>query len=108
VLQRLLREFELAEDDCYRVDGPVNLNRLPQVIDLVDRPDLKFPAFEPGVPPRCSGRDLFAAIRKRDVLLHHPYESFHPVMDFLSSAPRPIRRWSRSSRPSTAPAPIRC
>ncbi len=86
VLGRLLKEFDLAEQDCYRVDGPVNLVRLQQVIDLVDRPDLKFPAFEPGVPAALAGGDLFAAIRRRDVLLHHPYESFAPVMDFLRSA----------------------
>ena len=86
VLGRLLKEFDLAEQDCYRVDGPVNLVRLQQVIDLVDRPDLKFAAFEPGVPAALTGGDLFAVIRRRDVLLHHPYESFAPVMDFLRSA----------------------
>jgi polyphosphate kinase len=86
VLRRLLREFDLDEADCYRVDGPVNLVRLQQVIDLVDRPELKFPPFEPGVPAALAGRDLFAAIRRQDVLLHHPYESFGPVMDFLRSA----------------------
>jgi polyphosphate kinase len=86
VVQRLLDEFELTLDDCYRVAGPVNLSRLGQVIDLVDRPDLKFPVFDAHVPDALAGRDLFAAIRRRDVLLHHPYESFGPVMDFLSSA----------------------
>jgi len=86
VVALLLREFELGEDDCYRVDGQVNLNRLSQVLDLVDRPDLKFPVFEPGLPRALRGRELFTAIRKGDVLLHHPYESFHPVTDFLSAA----------------------
>ena len=86
VLQRLLTEFDLGVQDCFRVDGPVNLVRLQQVIDLVDRPELKFPAFEPGVPAAIARRDLFAAIRMHDVLLHHPYESFVPVMDFLRSA----------------------
>ncbi|RPH42206.1 MAG: polyphosphate kinase 1 [Burkholderiales bacterium] len=86
VLQRLMTEFDLGAQDCYRVDGPVNLVRLQQVIDLVDRPELKFPSFEPGVPAAIRGRDLFAAIRRSDVLLHHPYESFAPVMDFLRSA----------------------
>jgi len=86
VLQRLLDEFELGLDDCYRVAGPVNLHRLGQVIDLVDRPDLKYPAFEAHVPEALAGPDLFAAIRRRDALLHHPYESFGPVMDFLCSA----------------------
>ncbi len=86
VTRRLLEEFELEEGDCYRVSGPVNLSRIAQLIDLVDRPDLKFPLFEAHVPEVLAGRDLFAAIRARDILLHHPYESFNPVMDFLSSA----------------------
>jgi len=86
VLQRLLREFDLQMQDCYRVEGPVNLVRLQQVIDLVDRPELKFPPFEPGLPPALRGSDLFAAIRRQDILLHHPYESFAPVTEFLKSA----------------------
>jgi polyphosphate kinase len=86
VLQRLLREFDLDMQDCYRVEGPVNLVRLQQVIDLVDRPSLKFEPFEPGVPPALRGEDLFAAIRRQDILLHHPYEAFAPVTEFLRSA----------------------
>ena len=86
VLQRLMTEFDLGKQDCFRVDGPVNLVRLQQVIDLVERPELKFPSYEPGVPAAVVRRDLFAAIRRQDLLLHHPYESFVPVMDFLRSA----------------------
>ncbi|HWS75652.1 MAG TPA: polyphosphate kinase 1, partial [Quisquiliibacterium sp.] len=86
VLERLLREFDLNRDDCYMVEGPVNLSRLSQVIDLVDRGDLKYPHFEPSVPSVLRDRNLFDAIRKADILLHHPYESFVPVMDFLNSA----------------------
>jgi polyphosphate kinase len=88
LVARLLREFELDADDCYRVNGPVNLVRLQQLIELVDRADLKFPAFTPRVPASLADRDLFAAIRRRDILLHHPYESFDPVMLFLASAAR--------------------
>jgi polyphosphate kinase len=88
VLRLLLSEFDLTAADCYRVDGPVNLVRLQQVIDLVDRPDLKFPPFEPGIPPPLRTRDLFAAIRAQDVLLHHPYESFAPVVEFVQQAAR--------------------
>ncbi len=88
LVARLLKEFELDERDCYRSKGPVNLVRLQQVISLVNRPDLLFPAFEPPVPAALRGRDLFAAIRKHDILLHHPYESFAPVMRFLTSAAR--------------------
>ena len=73
--------------------GPVNLNRLSAVYDLVQRPDLKYPVFTPGVPRRLAGNpDLFAGIRQKDVLLHHPYQSFAPVMDFLrQAAQRPAR-----------------
>jgi polyphosphate kinase len=73
--------------DTYPVAGPVNLNRLSAVYDLVQRPDLKYPIFTPGTPKRLVGAtDLFAAIRQRDILLHHPYQSFAPVMDFLRQA----------------------
>jgi polyphosphate kinase len=62
----------------------VNLNRLSAVYDLVQRPDLKYPIFTPGIPKRLVGSsDLFACIRQKDILLHHPYQSFAPVMDFL-------------------------
>src|SRR5579864_1960443 len=73
--------------DTYPVAGPVNLNRLSAVYDLVQRPDLKYPIFTPGTPKRLvGGSDLFACIRQKDVLLHHPYQSFAPVMDFLRQA----------------------
>ncbi len=88
VIARLLGEFRLSSEDCFRVEGPVNLNRLSQAIDLVNRPSLKFPIFEPAIPPALRERELFAAIRKGDILVHHPYESFAPVMDFLESAVR--------------------
>jgi polyphosphate kinase len=73
--------------DTYAVAGPVNLNRLSAVYDLVQRPDLKYPIFTPGIPKRLVGNsDLFACIRQKDLLLHHPYQSFAPVMDFLRQA----------------------
>ncbi|WP_423198498.1 MULTISPECIES: polyphosphate kinase 1 [unclassified Cupriavidus] len=85
--RRLLLESGLAEQDLYRVSGPVNLVRLMQIPDLVDRPALKYPphvpatvkAFPPGVP-------MFDVIRQQDVLLHHPYESFASVLDLLQLA----------------------
>ena len=83
----LLQEFELEEDALYQVDGPVNLNRLLAVCDLVDRPDLKYPGFTPGVPPAAHhGMDLFKAMRRGDLLLHHPFESFAPVVEMLRQA----------------------
>ena len=83
----LLGQFNLKERDLYQVNGPVNLVRLMQVPDWVDRPDLKFPPFVPGLPTRLAhAEDLFAAIRAGDILLHHPYQSFAPVIDFLKQA----------------------
>ena len=85
--QFLLGQFQLASDDLYRVDGPVNLVRLMQIPDMVDAPKLKFAAFVPGLPKQLEKTaDLFRAIRKADVLLHHPFQSFGPVIDFLEQA----------------------
>jgi polyphosphate kinase len=85
----LLQQFQLGPQDLYPVPGPVNLNRLAAVYDLVDRPDLKYPPFTAGVPARfVGGSDLFAAIRERDVLLHHPFQSFIPIVDFVRQASR--------------------
>jgi len=87
MVEFLLHEFALAPQDCYQVPGPVNLNRFSAIYALAQRPDLKYPAFTPGLPPRLVGAtDLFAVIRQRDVLLHHPYRSFGPVMDLLRQA----------------------
>ena len=84
----LLQQFELKADDLYRVHGPVNLVRLMGIPDQVDRDDLKFPAFVPGLPPllKKKGADMFKVIHKGDVLLHHPYQSFRPVIDFIRQA----------------------
>jgi len=83
----LLQQFGLCTDDLYQVSGPVNLVRLMQVPDVVNRPDLKFTPFTPGIPASLAKReDLFAAIRKGDVLLHHPYQSFKPVIHFIEQA----------------------
>jgi len=84
----LLQQFELNSDDLYRVHGPVNLVRLMGIPDKVERPDLKFPPFVPGMPPllKKKGADMFKVIRKGDVLLHHPYQSFRPVIDFIQQA----------------------
>ena len=83
----LLQQFGLEEADCYRVAGPVNLYRLREVPDQVDRPDLKYPPFQPGLPELLvRNRDIFAALRQGDVLLHHPYQSFLPVIEFIRTA----------------------
>ncbi len=83
----LLQQFGLQAPDLYQVDGPVNLVRLMQVPDQVDRPDLKYPSFSAGVPKALVKRaDIFAAIRKSDILLHHPFQSFKPVISFIDQA----------------------
>jgi polyphosphate kinase len=83
----LLQRFELGMDDVFQANGPVNLNRMLAVYDLVDRPDLKFKGFTSGLPARLKGnKDLFDAIEQGDILLHHPYESFLPVIDLLKQA----------------------
>ena len=83
----LLREFELAEEDLYQVDGPVNLNRLMAIVDQVNRPDLTYPAFTPSLPRQLTGQtDIFKVLRKQEILLHHPFQSFAPVMDFVRQA----------------------
>ena len=87
VVEFLLDEFSLTEQDLYRTPGPVNLNRLSAIYDLVQRPELKYPIFTPGLPKRLVGTtDIFAAIRQKDLLVHHPYQSFAPVMDFVRQA----------------------
>jgi polyphosphate kinase len=84
----LLKQFELKPDDLYRVHGPVNLVRLMRIPDQVDREELKFPPFIPGMPSALQkkGADMFKLIRKNDVLIHHPFQSFKPVIDFIRQA----------------------
>ena len=85
----LLEQFGLSQDDLFQVNGPVNLVRLMQIPDSVDLPHLKFPPFVPGIPVALSKQtDMFQAIRKSDILLHHPFQSFTPVIDFIYQASR--------------------
>jgi polyphosphate kinase len=85
----LVRQFELEETDVYRCNGPVNLTRMMAIPDMIDRPDLKYPGFIPRIPQRIRRNDdLFDVIRRGDLLLHHPFESFAPVIDFLRQAAR--------------------
>ncbi len=83
----LLHQFALSALDHYEVPGPVNLNRLSALYDMAPRADLKFPPAMPHVHPRLTASPpLFATIREQDVLLHHPFQSFAPVLDFLRQA----------------------
>jgi polyphosphate kinase len=83
----LLEQFQLSEPSLYRVEGPVNLVRLAQLIDLVPASSLHFaphtPAWPASVPIEGS---LFERLRQADVLLHHPFESFEPVVSLLREA----------------------
>lgn len=83
----LLSKFQLGEGDLYRDNGPVNLNRLLAISDLVNMPDLKFPPFNPCRPKGlASDQNIFEAIRAGDILLHHPFDSFLPVIELLKQA----------------------
>src|SRR5277367_4854771 len=87
ILTYLLGQFGLTADDLYKVSGQVNLNRLMAVYDLVDRSDLKYAPFAPSIPERLrTGGDLFSTLRAGDVLLHHPFQGFGPVTDFIKQA----------------------
>ncbi|HUL94954.1 MAG TPA: polyphosphate kinase 1 [Usitatibacter sp.] len=88
----LLAQFGLEGDDLYSVAGPVNLVRLMNIPEQVNRPDLEFPPFTPGLPkPLAKGRDIFETIRKSDQLLHRPFQSFQPVIDLIQQAARDPR-----------------
>ncbi len=83
----LLKQFHLQADDLYRVSGPVNLGRLLTICDLVDRPELKFAGFTPGIPNRLlKNINFFDVLRNGDILLLHPFQSFAPIIDFLRQA----------------------
>ena len=83
----LLKQFEITEQDLYRVNGPVNLNRLAVMISKVPRADLFYPPFDNHYPKvlRRKG-NTFAAIEKSDILLHHPFDSFLPVVELIRQA----------------------
>jgi len=83
----LLQQFNLNNQDLYKVNGPVNLNRLLEIQELVDRPDLVYPGFVPDMPPRLLKQtNIFEILHNGDILLHHPFQSFVPVIDFLRQA----------------------
>ena len=87
ILTYLLEQFGLTNADLYKVSGQVNLNRLMAVYDLVDRTELKYPPFTPSIPERLRmGNDIFTTLRASDVLLHHPFQGFGPVTDFIKQA----------------------
>ncbi len=87
VLDYLLKSLNLSEKDVLKINGPINLYRLMKLVDLVDRDDLKFSPFEAFVPQQLAIREnLFDQISNNDHLLHHPYDSFSPMVEFLRQA----------------------
>ncbi|WP_447937434.1 polyphosphate kinase 1 [Thermomonas fusca] len=84
VVDSLLANFDLSESAVYKINGPVNLNRVVQVYDMVQRPDLKFRPFQSRVPRDMDA--MFELIRQGDVLLHHPYDGFTPVLELIRQA----------------------
>ena len=85
----LIENLELDRNDIYTLDMPLGLSSLRSLYS-VDRHDLKDPPFLPAIPPplddSLSEGDIYAAIRRQDILLHHPYDSFTPVINFLKTA----------------------
>ncbi len=89
LLASLCQHLELTADHTYRLRSPLNLLRLMSLYEMIDRPDLKYPPFVPAVAASLrTPRPVFEAIRERDVFLHHPYDSFSPVVDFVAQAAR--------------------
>lgn len=82
----LVENLEIKQSDVYQVDEPMGLRDLTEIADL-DLPSLKYPPFKPHIPAILQNpSNIFAAIRSQDILLHHPYDSFTPVVDFLRVA----------------------
>lgn len=87
-LRILAEAMDIDDNYIFKIGAsPMNLARLSQAYDIIDRPDLKFPPFRPYTPPEFHNcDDIFAVIRESDRLLHHPYDSFTPVEDFIDRA----------------------
>jgi polyphosphate kinase len=88
ILQILMNNLEVDANEVYRSDGLLGLRRV-EVISKIDRPDLKYRPFVPAFPQELkpsSDDDIFTVTRQRDILLHHPFQSFQPVVDFLRLA----------------------
>lgn len=87
ILEKLLHITHLPPEYVFCINGPINLMRLMSVYDMIDRPDLKFKPQPPWTPPALQeSSDLFSQISKSEILLHHPFESYQPVVDFIEQA----------------------
>lgn len=87
LLKLLKKEFDIKEDGIYRISGPLDLTFLMKMYGLNGFDDYKAPKYTPKPVPELSGKpDIFEEIRKQDILLHHPYQTFDPVVDFVKKA----------------------
>jgi polyphosphate kinase len=82
----LLQQFSINKNRLYAVDGPVNMVRLSELIENAGHPDLRFPTFIPNMSSKLVGADIFTQLKKQDILLHHPFQSFQPVVEFIRAA----------------------
>lgn len=82
----LLNQFSIDKNRLYAVDGPVNMVRLSELIEHAAQPALHFPPFTQGYPQKLANVDIFTLLKKQDVLLHHPFQSFLPVLEFIHTA----------------------
>jgi polyphosphate kinase len=91
ILTLLMQNMEVTSKQVYRIKGLLGLSRLLSLYQI-DRPDLKYKTFVPRLPPELEpaveGEDIFGAIRRNDVLVHHPFDSFQPVIDLLERSAR--------------------
>ena len=88
IFNTLCNHLRLSHEYVFRLNGPLNLLRLQSLADI-DRPDLKYPPFDPvNVSPLREPARIFAVLREQDVMLHHPYDAFTPVVNFVEEAAR--------------------
>ncbi|HEY8995143.1 MAG TPA: polyphosphate kinase 1, partial [Lacunisphaera sp.] len=89
VFHLLCEHLQLDDERVFKLGGPLNLVRMMNLSDLVDRPDLKFPPFAPAeLLALKAAPSIFASIQEGDILLHHPYDSFNPVVEFVQQGAR--------------------
>ncbi len=87
LLKRLKSELNITDSDIYRIDGPLDLTFLMKLYGSFDYAKLKAPKYMPApVPELMNGKNIFEAVREGDILLHHPYQTFDPVVDFVRQA----------------------
>lgn len=91
LLTSLCGHLSITAEHTFKLKGPLNFYRLMSLYEMIDRPDLKYPPFVPTVvTDQLPHKDMFDLLRDRDLLLHHPYESFTPVVDFVEQAARDV------------------